>query len=220
MTKHKRTLIIGDVHGCYDELELLIQKMDFDPIDDDLIFVGDVINRGPKSLDVLKFIASHKCRVIKGNHEIAFIRYAKSGIIKKDSSFNTILNEMGDEKEKWLEWIDSWPLFIEEENFIVVHGGLCPGFHPKNTSADILTRIRTWDGKGENLNNLSNPPWDHFYHGEKLIVFGHWSQRGLVVKENIIGLDSGCVWGGSLTGVELPQRKIYQVKAKKAYRSV
>jgi diadenosine tetraphosphatase ApaH/serine/threonine PP2A family protein phosphatase len=219
-SSNQRTLIVGDVHGCYDEMVMLLKKMDYDPLKDKLIFVGDVINRGPKSFEVLKFISTNNCLAIKGNHEIALLKYAQSGVVRAGSSFNSILRSMGTEKKDWLDWIESWPLYLETDEFIVVHGGLQPGLHPRLTKPEILTRIRTWDGAGHDLNNLSNKPWDYYYRDKKLVVFGHWSQRGLVVKENIIGLDSGCVWGGSLSAVELPRRVIYQVESKKAYRSI
>lgn len=219
-TKKNRILIVGDVHGCYDELILLLDKMDYDPLHDRLIFVGDVINRGPKSFDVLKFISTHQCEVVKGNHEVAFLRYAKNLKSHPNRQFDEILQAMGEEKEQWIKWMDSWPLYLESSDFLVVHGGLCPGQNPQETSSDILTRIRTWDGEGRNMNDLSNLPWDHYYKGKKLVVFGHWSQRGLVVKKNVIGLDSGCVWGGSLSGVVLPEREIFQVPAIKSYQSI
>ena len=80
--------------------------------------------------------------------------------------------------------------------------------------------IRTWDGKGEDVNNKSHPPWHSFYKKKKLVIYGHWAEQGLREGKNTIGLDSGCVYGGKLSGVFLPERRIEQTPALKNYVSL
>ena len=102
----------------------------------------------------------------------------------------------------------------------MVHAGLQPKHHPKDTHPRILTTIRTYDGKGNSLNNPYDPPWFDLYKEEKLVVFGHWSKLGLIQKSNVIGLDSGCVYGNALSAVILPERRIVQIQARKAYQQI
>ena len=127
---------------------------------------------------------------------------------------------MDKDLESWLTWMESWPLYIEDEEFIAVHAGLAPGKRPKDSDIRTLLYIRTWDEKNKTLGESRHPPWYEFYKGEKLIIYGHWAKQGLQVRQNTIGLDSGCVYGKKLSGILLPERKILQVPARKNYCSL
>lgn len=216
----KRQLFIGDVHGCYDELMELLDKLDYRPKRDKLYFVGDLINKGPKSLEVLKWVKKHSPQVVLGNHEYYFLRYCRGITNKYSQNFEDLKDQLGKDLETWLEFIESWPLYIEEKDFILVHGGLIPGEDPKNSDPEILTNIRTWDGQGVDLKNPENPPWHQLYKGHKLVIYGHWAKQGLFETPRSIGLDSGCVYGGSLSALVLPQKVIVQVKAHDSYISI
>lgn len=212
----QRTLIIGDVHGCLEELEALLKKMEYCPQRDRLIFVGDLINKGPYSLEVLKKVLSLPAEVIMGNHELGFLKHLEDGSYPL-AGFLQLKQQMGDQLVFWRDWLQQLPAYIEEEHFMVVHAGLVPHQHPSETPIQILTNIRTWDGKGNNLKNFENPAWFELYHASKLIVFGHWAKRDLMLKNNMIGLDTGCVYGNKLSALILPERTICQVPAKKVY---
>ncbi len=215
----QRTIIIGDVHGCFDELQALLKKVNYVNKEDRLIFVGDLINRGEKSLEVLRFVKNSNSLVVAGNHELAFLDFLNNNYhdYKYKNCFSELFKKMGDEASFWKDWIKKLPLYIEEEDFIIVHAGVAPNKHPKELSNRILTKIRTWDGIGDNLNNPDDTPWYYYYKGEKLIIYGHWATDGLRVRKNTIGLDSGCVWGGQLSALILPERRVEQVNALKAY---
>jgi bis(5'-nucleosyl)-tetraphosphatase (symmetrical) len=215
----KRTLLIGDIHGCYDELILLIEKLDYNPKTDRLILLGDLINKGPYPFKVLKFAKENNLEVIKGNHEQRFLKYVENKETGQ-KGLDQLIKKMGNDLDEWVEWIRSWPLFIEEDDFLAVHAGRLPRLHPRETPEHILTTIRTWDGKGDDLKSPYNPPWFDIYTDKKLVVFGHWAQRGLTKKSNAIGLDSGCVYGGHLSALTLPEEKIVQVKAKEVYQEI
>lgn len=210
MTKN-RTIVIGDVHGCLRELNALLDKLNYDPKPDRLIFVGDLINKGPDSLGVLRRVRDLKVEVVLGNHELGFLRRTRE---KRD---HPLRKAMGKDVEDWCAWIESWPLFIEDDDFIVVHGGIAPHLPLHQSPAEVLTKIRTWDGVGEDLQDRTNPPWYELYQGEKLVVYGHWADQGLIVRDRVIGLDSGCVYGNELSAVSLPTLEITQVKAAKEY---
>ncbi len=211
-----RTIIIGDIHGCAEELKTLLISCQYQANQDRLIFVGDLINKGPKNLEVLQEVERLKAECILGNHETAFLRYIDSQ--KTDSpKWEKIKAELGPQLSHYVQFLKKMPLYIIDKDFIVVHAGLSPIHKIQETPVRILTTIRTWDGKGEDLNNPNDPPWYDFYKENKLVVYGHWAGKGLNIRSNSIGLDSGCVYGNYLSAVILPERKIVQVKAQKVY---
>ena len=201
-----RTIFIGDVHGCFVELRELLEKVDFDPLCDRLIFLGDLINRGPFSGKVLQLVHSIPCEVILGNHELGLLKYTAS-ISPPNSYFEEVLAQIESEKEYYLSWMQDLPTFIESEHFLAIHGGLVPNLAPKDHSAEDITNLRFWQGR----------PWFEQYLENKLVVYGHWAEKGLTVRKNTIGLDSGCIWGGALSALILPGKEVVQVKAKTSY---
>ncbi len=212
----KPVLIIGDVHGCRLELLDLLEVAGYEP-NMRLVFVGDLINKGPDSAGVLELVRELGAEVVLGNHELGFMKYVAQGGVGK-ADFDEVVRQMGNSLSYWTKWMAGLPLFIEDKRWCVVHAGFEPGRDPGQSTARILTKIRTWDGVGKDLNNPKDPPWHDFYTKKKLVVYGHWAEAGLTVRENTIGLDSGCVYGNYLSGLILPERRIIQVPAKAVYR--
>jgi len=211
----KRQIIIGDIHGCMEELNLLLRKVQYNNANDELFFVGDLINKGPDSLKVLEFAKHHNVRLVLGNHELGLIRNYQQNSTSK--YFQILSKQLGDQLEFWVNWLQMKPRYIEEENFILVHAGLVPHQKLSQTDERFLTSIRTWDGEGKDIKSNAHPAWFDLYTHKKLVVFGHWAQRGLVNKSNVIGLDTGCVYGNKLTALLLPERRLEHVKALKHY---
>lgn len=122
------TYFIGDVHGCYRELQVLLNKISFKPQRDRLIFVGDLINRGPKSLKVLRFVRDlgASAQVVLGNHDISFLAYAVGVYHGRGTDFP----EMMQAKDSWelVEWLRQQPLLIYDSrlNVVVTHAGIPP----------------------------------------------------------------------------------------------
>ena len=119
--------VIGDVQGCFDELMLLLDKINFDPKNDELIFAGDLINRGPKSLEVLEFCLENKksIEVVLGNHDIYLLYLIHQN--KKNYQLAPILKSKN--KKKFFSWLIEKPLMLERENnknekFIISHAGI------------------------------------------------------------------------------------------------
>lgn len=191
-----RTLIIGDVHGCIRELDLLLAKVGYTS-NDRLIFVGDLINKGPSSLAVLQRVKELGAEVTLGNHELALLLDIERGATPKFP-------------REYIEWMRSWPAFIDTKDFLIVHGGLVPGEDYSKSDPRDLARIRLWQDR----------PWFEFYREKKLVVFGHWAAMGLVWRDNAIGLDTGCVYGKQLSCLELPGRKLTQVDAFEQYTEI
>lgn len=207
-----KTIIFGDIHGCYDEWRELLEKIK--PQKKDLLIsVGDLICKGPsskKTLELARSLPNLQCLV--GNHELHFLKAWKKNKLDELSKDyqKTTLHELGDDLSSYMEWISTWPFFVDLPECIVVHGGIRDGIPLDKQSPEELCNLR-------NLENGS--PWHENYSGKKLIVYGHWARQGLCVKDNTIGLDSGCVYGKQLSALILPERKIVQVPARKIYQT-
>ncbi|MBC86064.1 MAG: hypothetical protein CL677_02705 [Bdellovibrionaceae bacterium] len=213
-----RYIVVGDVHGCIDELEHLLRKCEYQNDTDVLIFVGDLIGKGPESLEVLKLAQEEQAFVVMGNHDLSFLRHLEDESHRSD--WRALKEQMGSGWRKWRDYISSFPKYIEFDDFIVVHAGLIPGEAPKQSALEHLCTIRTWDGKGEDLNNPEeDPPWYKLYEGEKTVVYGHWATNGLNLRKSTVGLDSGCVYGKKLSAWIWPDNEVIQVKSSREYKS-
>lgn len=218
----KRTIFIGDVHGCYDELIALLEKIQLIH-DDELYFVWDLINKWPKSFEVVEFVRNRPNTFsVMGNHEyfplVDFDTFEKilshgehltewrktwiRGQYEKSKELRELLEYHGHR-----EWLLSLPHLIERDDFIVVHGWLHPDFG-MDTPLEIATLIRFHDGK----------PWYDFYTGAKPIIYGHWAAEGLRIRKNTIWLDTGCCFGGALTAYCLETREFWQARANTVYK--
>jgi bis(5'-nucleosyl)-tetraphosphatase (symmetrical) len=114
-----------------------------------------------------------------------------------------------------LKAIEKWPLYIEEEDFIALHGGIVPGKSLNEMSAKEITTIRMWHESHEDHEH--GRPWYEYYEGEKPVIFGHWAKKEGIDEHNVIGIDTGCVYGKSLTALIWPEKKRVTVPAKKVY---
>jgi hypothetical protein len=208
----KRTLFIGDIQGCYDEFVVLLAKLQYDKNNDRLFLVGDVINRGPKSKEVLNYLLKNpQINVVMGNHEYHFLKWIENPDRSETSSFTRLYQQLEDELDSYINLIKSWPFFIEENNFIVVHAGLWPDKKPENTESELLCSMREIEF------NTKKAPWFEFYTLEKTVIFGHWAQRGIVDLPKVKGLDSGCVYGNALSAYILEENKIINTSANKMW---
>jgi len=201
-----RTIFIGDVHGCLTELKKMIDKIK--PTKGErIILLGDLINRGPDPVGVVRYVYENQFECLMGNHEYEYLLE-----YKENKNYKQFYKEIGKELH---EWIKKRPLWIEDENFIAVHAGIAPDIPLKKTPPHILLFIRTW--KSQHLSSSNGIPWFKFYKGKKTIFYGHWARKGLTIRNNTIGIDSGCVYGKFLSAYILEEKKIVQVPAQKVY---
>lgn len=189
------TIIIGDIHGCFYSLLDLLEKINYNKQNDKLIFVGDYIDRGLHSFLVVDYLMKlqnevgiNQCICLKGNHEDMFLKDPDLWKYNK-GSYETIYsyklyNKPLNYHKKWLE---NLPLTYETEKYIVCHAGLPKIKISDNTEEDIL-----WDR--EWLKNLC-------FCNEKQVIFGHTPSTGqyYITKNGNIGIDTGCVFGYTLT---------------------
>lgn len=207
-----RTIIFGDIHGCYEEWQALLEKTKASP-KDRLISVGDIVCKGPstkKTLDLALQLPNLMC--VMGNHEHYLLRIWQENLSPVKDYQREVLEELGSQAKRYMKFIASWPYYLDLPECLVIHAGIRPGIPLKKQSPKDLVSLRTLEPDLR--------PWYTDYTDPKLIVHGHWAKQGLVVRKNVIGLDTGCVYGKSLTAVILPERKIVSVPAKRAYAGI
>ena len=242
------TYAIGDVQGCMKTLRRLLHRIEFSRRDR-LLFCGDLVNRGPRSLDVLRWARAQGDAVtaVLGNHDLHLIALV-DGIdkLKKRDTLDEVLDAR--DCDELVEWHRHQPLLIKHGDVVIVHAGLLPRWTIKDAqhrardveaalqgkkrepllrgellASDWLrafTRMRTvlLDGEMSDYDGAPSHappgcfPW--FSHPRRrsqnaTVVFGHWSALGLHVSSNAIGLDTGCVWGRTLTAMRLDDRAFF-----------
>jgi len=266
---------IGDVQGCDRELRELLKSIGFAADRDRLWFVGDLVNRGPDSLAVLRRVRAlaDNAVVVLGNHDLHLLAVAYGAHRRRRSdTLDAVL--AAPDRDALLEWLIARPLAYAAGSDLMVHAGLVPqwsaaltlelahevadalardpralfdqmyGNEPERwceelTGAarlrfaiNVLTRLRVCTADGRVDLTVKGPapppssplrPW--FAHArrasrEARVIFGHWSALGLVHEPGLIGLDTGCVWGGALSAVDLDsERPVVQVPCR-GYQSV
>jgi bis(5'-nucleosyl)-tetraphosphatase (symmetrical) len=270
------TYAIGDVQGCASALSALLEHVGFSASRDRLWFVGDMVNRGPQSLEVLRYVRSLGDRAVTvlGNHDIHLIACA-AGLARRraDDSFDDVLG--APDRDELVDWLRFRPMVHAEDEYFVVHAGLLPSWstaRAQDLAAEVehelrvkryreflaelygsrpaawsdalrgmdrlrvivnaMTRMRfvSADGvmefatKGET--SRAPPgymPWFDVpgrASRDATMVTGHWSALGLRVRPDLLALDTGCVWGGTLTAVRLEDRRVYQLPCAAVGRPV
>ena len=200
MQAEREYFVVGDVQGCHLELRDLLDASTFDPKRHRLAFVGDLINRGPSSKAVLELAAGFDALVVVGNHE--------DGLLNgKGGTLDRVRKELGSDLKRWLAWIRALPVFLRFDDWILVHAGIAPGKKPEQCTRAELTRIR----------EVKGAPWFDSWKGPETVVFGHWATLGKVDKPFAKGLDTGCVYGGRLTGLWWPRQEWVSVAARRQW---
>ena len=262
--------VVGDVQGCYSELQALVKKIKFNPNKDKIIFAGDLVNRGHQSLEVMEFCMRHKgsIKAVLGNHDFYLLYLIEHQ--KKNKSLKKVLDSKN--IQKYHSWLKKLPLLLEikiketKETFWISHAGIpyiwdirmakklskeiqtgmkddsfkileniwgdtpriwnsdLKGYKRSRTIINYFTRMRFLGKDGslklkakKNKADEIHVPWfDQTIKNLKenqYIIFGHWAAlEGKTKLTNIIGVDTGCVWGNKLTAIRLEDRKLFQVK--------
>ncbi len=263
---------VGDVQGCHTELMQLLEKIQFNESHDQLWLVGDLVNRGSDSLAVLRLIKSlgESAVTVLGNHDLHLLAVAEGvAELHKSDTLDEILDAQ--DRDELLFWLRHQKLLHTENNFVLVHAGLLPGWsvtqavalaneaeqalqgnhyvdllahmygnQPNHWRDDLrgydrlrviinaFTRLRICTDHGEMEFKFKGEtqdipqgyrPWfdvPQRAHADATIIFGHWSALGLLNREKVIALDTGCLWGGALTAIRLEDREIFQVMCTNA----
>ncbi len=264
-----KTFAIGDVHGCFDTLNLLLEKL---PVQRRLIFIGDIINRGPKPLETIRAVMRMKnAECLLGNHELHFLAVcAGQRKLSPSDTLDPILQ--APDLDEIIDWLRHRPMALYDKGFLCVHAAVHHSWSVKDclkqasrveeflrsdkweaeigqifgkqqwekglkgldrlrAIVNVLTRTRYLNEDGtmdfsQKLSPGDTPaqfiPWFN-YPGRKTekdpIVFGHWSTLGETDCPNIYPLDTGCLWGGSLSAMKLSKHPIYIREKAPLYRS-
>jgi diadenosine tetraphosphatase ApaH/serine/threonine PP2A family protein phosphatase len=211
-----RTFVVGDVHGCYDELVALVERVGLKE-SDRLVCVGDLVVKGEKSREVLElFMRDARFSSVLGNHDRALLAYW-TGVIKKKHlkpSQRKCAKQLKDGRERYSAYLATLPALIDLGAHVVVHAGLRPGVALDAQSIEDLTELRTL---GRDRTSRKGTPWYEVYDGEKVALFGHWPAGEPRRGPRAIGIDTGCVYGYRLTGYVIETGEFYSVPALRTY---
>jgi bis(5'-nucleosyl)-tetraphosphatase (symmetrical) len=269
------TFAIGDIQGCYDELVVLLETIAFDPARDRLWIVGDLVNRGPNSLGVVRLVRSlgDAAVVVLGNHDLHLLAIRYGGHpVRSGDTFEDVLRAA--DAEELCQWLRGRPLLVDDEQlgYVMTHAGVphiwsldaargyareveavirgddftaffagmygnrpdcwhdeLSGLDRWRVITNYLTRMRLVDGAGrldfshKGALDTAPPGWFPWYQLRARnplpvkIVFGHWAAiDGVTGESSAIALDTGCVWGGTLTAVCLDTGQPMSVPARRA----
>jgi len=209
-----RTIVVGDIHGCYDELMKLLKKARFKQ-SDRVVSVGDLVSKGPKVREVLDlFITDKRFSTVIGNHDLILRRYWNGENVELKQGPKDTHKKLKRKKDKYLHFLNSLPFIIDLNTHLVVHAGIRPNVELHSQTTGDLTRIRVLGPDRESEDGI---PWYHVYNGEKTVIFGHWPAAEPRRGPKAIGLDTGCVYGYSLTAYIIETDEFVSVPAKKAY---
>lgn len=256
------TYAIGDVQGCYDTLAALLERVGFDPSADEVWLAGDLVNRGPKNVQVLRWCVDHapRVRAVLGNHDLHVLAAAEG--LREPRGRDTMQDVLrSEDREVLLDFLARQPFLHEDEGHVMVHAGWPPRWSLEQLRAragalsawmagpnrrellealagavdpapeavaDVaaLTRMRTVDADGEPVYGFDGAPeeapagqlpwfdWPRRPPPEKAVICGHWAALGLLVRPDLVALDTGCVWGNTLTAVRLEDRQVFSVPAQ------
>ena len=260
------TYAIGDIQGCYDEMRRLLDTIGFDPTQDRLWLVGDLVNRGPQSPEVLRYLRSLGDRAISvlGNHDLHLLVVA-AGVRKphRGDTLDALL--AAPDRDELLDWLRRQRLMHAGEGYAMVHAGLLPqwsiaqalalarevetalqgadygeflnhmygntpvqwrddlaGYDRLRVIVNAMTRLRLCTPEGvmefTHKTGLADAPAGYLpwfdvpgrASSDTPVLFGHWAALGLLLRQDALGLDSGCVWGRRLTAVRLEDRRVFQ----------
>lgn len=217
----RQTLIIGDVHGCSEELDDLLAESGWTE-EDDLVFVGDLVAKGPDSLGVVRRARRLKARAVRGNHDQHCLLWweakrAGQPLPALRRTHQQVADQLEEEDWRWLAALPLW-LELPEHDTLVVHAGLIPDLPLDEQDPYDLMNMRSVldDGTGSRDYD-EGTPWATLWPGPRLVVFGHDAVRGLQRHPHAFGLDTGCVYGGWLTGLWLPHRDLVAVPARQVW---
>ena len=221
-----RLIVVGDIHGCYDELVELLARIA--PADRDVVVsAGDVVRKGPAAARCLDLWRERGFLGVRGNNEIKLLRRAKPLL-------RYLLRDTRDVARRGdlLRYIASWPLALDfpDQNVTVVHGGFLPQMTVSAADIErekkIVHRLRwirktkgEWIYVPKDEQKSGDVLWAEKWRGPRLVLYGHTPVRKPKFDKYALGLDTGCVYGGALTAAILANGEwtTVSVRAKRSY---
>lgn len=262
------TYVIGDVQGCFATLEVLLAELAFEPGSDQLWLVGDLVNRGPRNLEVLRLVRDlgDAAVCVLGNHDLHLL--ARAAGVSRPKQLDTIDDVLeAPEAPELIEWLRRRPIAHRRGANLMIHAGVRPewsddeiddladelhqalastrwidvigaitrsreaqlesarGLERLGAISAVFHRLRTIAADGS-IDGYSGPPsgapagstpWFDLESRRRpstRVLFGHWSALGLMLRDDCVALDTGCVWGRRLTGFELETGRVVTVSSR------
>jgi hypothetical protein len=218
------TIVIGDVHGCADELAALLVACQR-RADDRVVLVGDLVAKGPDSHGVLALLRECGALAVRGNHDASLLRIREKLIAGEPvpagrAEQAALARTLDDDDWAYLSALPYW-LRLPELNALVVHAGLVPGVAIERQDPETLMNMRTIDAQGRPSRRPDGGVlWGSLWPGPELVLFGHHASVGLQRHPHAIGLDSGCVYGHELTAYVMPEGRFVSVPARRQYAGI
>lgn len=237
--------IIGDIHGCFDELKLLLEKMGYTidiKIDDanrkdyvvtppagrKAVFLGDLVDRGPGVVEVLKLVMnmvkSGDALCVPGNHESKLLKKLRGKDVQITHGLEQTLEQLDSETPEFIkevrEFIDGLVshYVLDRGKLVVAHAGMKEEFQGRGSG-----KVRDFALYGETTGETDEYglpvryDWSSDYRGKAMVVFGHTPVAEVLKVNGTINIDTGCVFGGQLTAYRYPEKELVQVEALKTY---
>lgn len=207
MSQRGRTIFIGDIHGCRDELDALLDRVGYGD-GDRVVAVGDMVVRGPEPRRTLALLRALRAQAVRGNHEERLLRWYDT----RHTSSPAPIGEMTRRTARALSKSDfamlkALPLWLDFPSHAlrVVHAGVAPGVRIEDQDPHVLMNIRCVDKSGAPHTKRGEALWGAIYEGPPHLVFGHYARGEPQVHRWATGLDTGCVYGGRLTAMVLAE---------------
>jgi hypothetical protein len=211
-----RTVVVGDIHGCFDELRDLLEKVALGDADR-LVCVGDLVVKGEKNREVLDlFMSDARFSSVLGNHDRAVLRGLRDAGAPLKATQERCVQELQADAARYADFLGSLPLILDLGAHAVVHAGVRPGVPLAEQEEDDLVELRTL---GPDRTSRDGVPWYELYDGPQTVLFGHWPAFPLRRGPRALGLDTGCVYGFQLTAYVLEEDRLVSVPARRAYSS-
>ena len=232
--------IVGDVHGCFDELVELLGQLGYtinqqdgqytasSPDGRKLVFVGDLVDRGPGTVQVLRLVShlvqSGQAFCVPGNHDMKLVRALRGRDVKRTYGLAETMEQLDQESEafrvevaKFLDDLVSHLVF-DDGKLVVAHAGLKESMHGRGSGAvREFALFGETTGETDDFGLPVRYNWAADYRGKALVVYGHTPVPEPLFLNNTVNIDTGCVFGGGLTALRYPEREIVSVKAHRTY---
>jgi RNA ligase len=215
----RRHIIVGDVHGCFDELKQLLDLLDFNPSEDVLVSVGDIIDRGPKVRETVEFVlALPHFHMVLGNHEDKLLRWAEGRKVTIGHGLQETIDAFGGAlPENFAALLRRAPLILRTPSGFVVHAGFDPEMSAEEQGRSDCIYMRYYGGRGY-MDEINGTPWFRLWPKDgPRVFFGHEPMESGPIEGSAISLDGGCVFGGNLRAFDSRDGKVHAIAAKQVY---
>lgn len=217
----KRVIVIGDIHGMFDELQQLLDKCKFDHSKDILILTGDLIDRGPKIKETLEFARNTpNVYTVLSNHDDKLLRYLKGSKVSIGSMKETLAQCKDYLDDNLKTWLESLPLILKfDTNKYVLHAGINPNFPITQQKKEFCLFARHFNPTKNNFSDMSSKMWWEYDNvGGEIIFFGHQPMDKINAGKHF-ALDGGCVFGETLRAWT-SEGEVFEVKASRSYEDL